>query len=168
MIHPTHPAALAADKLLADCRVRRTRRSGPGGQHRNKVETAVVITHLPSGVTTEASERRSQHENHARAVFRLRVKLAMETRVPAAAGPSPLWRSRCRSGRIAISAAHDDFPALLAEALDALERAGASVPDAAATLEVTPSQFVKLLGLEPAALARVNAARIAQGLHALQ
>ncbi|MCY2992774.1 MAG: peptide chain release factor-like protein [Planctomycetota bacterium] len=52
-----HPAALAIDQLLRECQIVRTRRSGPGGQHRNKVETAVVITHLPSGVKGEASER---------------------------------------------------------------------------------------------------------------
>src|SRR5262249_27924451 len=42
-----HPAARAPDALLAECEVRRTRRSGPGGQNRNKVETAVVLRHLP-------------------------------------------------------------------------------------------------------------------------
>ncbi|MFN5707736.1 MAG: peptide chain release factor family protein, partial [Planctomycetota bacterium] len=59
----SHPASLPEEKLLADCDVVRTRRGGPGGQHRNKVETAVVITHRPSGVSAEANERRSQAEN---------------------------------------------------------------------------------------------------------
>src|SRR5215208_2690516 len=76
----SHPASLPADRLLADCTVERTRRSGPGGQHRNKVETAVVITHDPTGVQTEASERRSQVANLTKATFRLRVKLALKIR----------------------------------------------------------------------------------------
>ncbi len=165
---PAHPAALAPDELLADCRVRRTRRSGPGGQHRNKVETAVVITHVPSGISAEANERRSQRENHEQAVFRLRIKLAMATRRPVPATPSPLWQARCRSGRIAINPAHEDFPALLAEALDRLDAATANVPQAAAALGITATQFVKLLGLEPAALVQVNAARVSRGLSALR
>ena len=58
-----HPAALSPEELLHQCRARRTRRSGPGGQHRNKVETAGVLTHAPTGVQAEANERRSQAEN---------------------------------------------------------------------------------------------------------
>ena len=60
--------------------MRHERRSGPGGQHRNKVSTAVVITHRPTGVRAEANERRSQAENHREAVRRLRVRLAVEVR----------------------------------------------------------------------------------------
>ena len=58
-----HPAATRAEQLLAECEVRRLRRSGPGGQHRNKVETAVALRHLPTGVQAEANERRSQAQN---------------------------------------------------------------------------------------------------------
>ena len=52
-----HPAALDPERLLAECDVRFTRRSGPGGQNRNKVETAVILTHRPTGITAEASDR---------------------------------------------------------------------------------------------------------------
>src|SRR5262249_15351793 len=68
-----HPAALPVEELLADCDVRRTRRSGPGGQRRNKVETAVTIVHRPTTISAEASERRSQAENCTLALFRLRL-----------------------------------------------------------------------------------------------
>ena len=54
-----HPARLPIDELLADCEERRLRRGGPGGQHRNKVETAVELTHRPTSVAAEANERRS-------------------------------------------------------------------------------------------------------------
>ena len=86
---PSHPASLDSSHLLAVCDVRRTRRSGPGGQHRNKVETAIVLTHEPTGVQAEASERRSQAQNLSAAVFRLRVNLALAVRGPRdpAAGP---------------------------------------------------------------------------------
>ncbi len=51
------------------------RSSGPGGQRKNKVETAVRIKHLPSGVTVIATEHRSQTENRRLAFERLRKRL---------------------------------------------------------------------------------------------
>jgi hypothetical protein len=160
-----HPATLPVDELLASCTVERTRRSGPGGQHRNKVETAVVITHQPTSVRAEASERRSQAENLAKAVLRLRVKLALAERT-AMSEPSALWRSRAAGGRIAVSPEHADFPALLAEALDALAAADWSPAAAGEKLRVSGSQLVKLLKSEPEAVALVNARRRELGLNA--
>ena len=156
-----HPAALAIDQLLRECQLVRTRRSGPGGQHRNKVETAVVITHLPSGVKGEASERRSQSQNRAMALFRLRVNLALAVRHdrPLPILPSAGWQARCRSHRLTLSARHADFPGLLAEALDVLASFDTDVRMAAKTLGINASQLVKLLQLEPRALAQVNARR---------
>ena len=52
------------------------RASGPGGQHVNKTESAVRVTHLPSGVRASASEERSQHRNRKLALARLGAKLA--------------------------------------------------------------------------------------------
>ena len=156
-----HPAELSPAQLLKACDVRRTRRSGPGGQHRNKVETAVVITHQPTGVKGEASERRSQSQNHRNAVFRLRVNLALAVRCRREPpdSPSPLWQSRCAGGRISISPTHDDFPALLAEALDALAACGMDVKAAAVVLHTTFSQLTRFLKHEPRALAQVNIRR---------
>src|SRR5208337_362078 len=106
-----HPAAIRAEQLLAECEVHRLRRSGPGGQHRNKVETAIRLHHLPTGVRAEASERRSQAQNQSVALFRLRVNLALEVRRSCSSDyvPSPLWQSRCGGGVLKLSAAHDDF-----------------------------------------------------------
>jgi len=164
-----HPATLGFDDLLQACRVERLRRSGPGGQRRNKVETGVRLRHRPTGVRAEACERRSQAENQRIALARLRVNLALEIRCPSAAGQSPseLWRSRCRGGRIDVNASHDDFPAVLAEALDRIAAHEADVKQAAETLTSSTSQLVKLLKKEPRALALVNRWRDERGLRRL-
>ena len=159
-----HPAALDPDRLLADCELRFTRRSGPGGQNRNKVETAVVLTHRPTGTVAEASERRTQGENRASALFRLRLTLAIEHREDPSARPSDLWRSRCHGGRIAINPQHVDFPALLAEALDTLFGCEHDIKRASVLLGSTPSQLVKLLKREPRALRKLNIERDRHGL----
>lgn len=164
----THPAAIDPDRLAADCEFKATRRSGPGGQNRNKVETAVILTHRPTGIVAEAAERRSQGENRREALFRLRLKLAVEVRSPAGEAPSPLWKSRLRGGRIVVSPEHDDFPALLSEALDALAARDDDVKEAAAVLGCSASQLVKLLAAEPRALVELNARRAAKGLHPLR
>jgi len=166
----THPAALPAERLLADCNVRRTRRSGPGGQHRNKVETAVIIEHLPTQISAEASERRSQEENRQEALFRLRLRLAVEVRsaVSIPFRPSLLWSARCRQGKVPVNPRHEDFPALLAEALDVVASCEHDVKLAAASLACTPSQLTKLLQMEPRAIAAVNQAREQLGLHRLK
>lgn len=163
-----HPAASSLTRLSAECHVERLRRSGPGGQHRNKVETAVRLHHLPTGVRAEASERRSQAQNQAAALFRLRVNLALEVRRPRGPddGPSPLWQSRCHG--LKVSASHADFPALLAEALDVLAAWNADPKPAAAMLGCTPSQLVRLLKLDPRGLALVNRWRLERQLHALR
>jgi hypothetical protein len=165
----THPAALAGVQLAAQCDVRRTRRSGPGGQNRNKVETAVVLVHRPSGIVAEASERRSQAENLKTALFRLRLNLAVEVRGPVVPGvpPSPLWQTRCHRGRIVVSPEHDDFPAILAEALDLLTAHSFDVRPAAAVLGCTPTQLTRLVKAEPRALRLVNDERHTLGLHPL-
>lgn len=154
-----HPASLSPDVLLAQCDERRLRRSGPGGQHRNKVETAVVLTHRPTEIAAEANERRSQQQNREVAVRRLRVRLAIEHREEAAEGASELWRSRTRGSRLSISSEHADFPTLLAEALDQISAADWDEAVAAETLGVSRTQLVKLLRAEPAAFTLLNRQR---------
>lgn len=166
----SHPAALDPEVLLRECSERRTRRSGPGGQHRNKVETAVVLKHEFTGVEAEGNERRSQSENREVALFRLRVRLAVEFRTvrPADSVPSELWQSRCRGGRVSVNPSHLDFPALLAEALDVLALCEFDHAAAATSLGCTGSQFVKLLKEERAAFELLNRERAARGMPRLK
>ncbi len=165
-----HPAALDIDDLLKRCRVERGRASGPGGQHRNKVETAITITHTPTRISASASERRSQEQNRTNAIFRLRIKLAIDHRQPVDpdAAPSDLWSSRCRGGAISVSPKHDDYPALLAEAMDVLAEHDWQPPSVTDLLGCTASQLIKLLKGDPGALRRVNECRASLGLGRLR
>src|ERR1700687_5247278 len=71
---------LSDDQLLTQCAVHTYRPSGPGGQKRNKTSSAVRIRHQPSGLIVIAEESRSQHENRARALKRLRQALFLQLR----------------------------------------------------------------------------------------
>ncbi len=64
------------EALLAECDVDTFRSSGPGGQHVNKTETAVRLTHRPTGLVVVNRTERSQHRNKMRALARLRAALA--------------------------------------------------------------------------------------------
>lgn len=167
-----HPATLDDDALLRVCHVGRGRASGPGGQHRNKVETLVELTHEPTGVHVHAGERRSAQQNKHVATFRLRLALAVRCRAPVPLGEarSELWLSRCPDaggGRIACNAEHRDYPSLVAEALDVLWACSMETGRCAARLCCTPSQLVKLLQDHPPAIVWVNQQRAERGLHAL-
>jgi len=164
-----HPACIPDEELLKACDTARGRSGGPGGQHRNKVETLVTLTHRPSGIQAHAGERRSQIENKHVALRRLRLALAVGIRdgVPTGEIGSTLWRSRRSSGKIVCNPDHHDFPALLAEALDVLAACGWETRKAALRLEVSATQLLRLVKNHPPALVLSNAQREDRGLHAL-
>ena len=63
------------EELLAQCRVETFMAGGKGGQHQNRTESGVRLTHLPTGVVVTAREERSQFRNKAVALARLRKRL---------------------------------------------------------------------------------------------
>jgi len=153
------------------------RSAGPGGQHRNKVHTGVRLSHLPTGTQGRATERRSQLENKVEALYRLRLRLALDYRNPPREEdfgdpeeyqPSPLWQGRARGGKIRVNHDHNDFPALLAEVLDRLAADGDDLERTAAAFRVSKSQMLKFLASEHAALGALNDRRRARGEHPLR
>jgi len=92
------PLTLDDDALLGQCEVHYYKSSGPGGQHRNKVSSAVRLHHKGCGVSAHGDDSRSQHENKRLALKRLRMNIACQVRrdvdlrafaVPRDAGVSP-------------------------------------------------------------------------------
>ncbi len=166
-----HPAALEPEELLKHCEVSFGRHRGPGGQNRNKVETAVTITHLPTAIDGFASERRKQYENRLNAIKRLRLNLAIKVRVavhPARHQPSNLWTQRRAGEKISVNPNNKDYPGLLAEALDVIYARKFDVAGAAGILGVTMSQLAKLVRHERHAFALINEGRRDRGLPELK
>ena len=163
-----HPSCLSEEALLKECTLRSDRRSGPGGQHRNKVETAIIVVHSPTGTQAEANQRRSQAENRREAIARLRLALATRVRTRRQpTKPSALWQQRSQAGKLSVSSKHGDYACLLAECLDKLHECDYALPECAEYFAVTSSQLIKLLRQHPPALLQVNSARQERGMHKL-
>lgn len=185
-----HPACLDDEALLAQCRIGFGRSGGPGGQHRNKVQSLVRLVHAATGIEAHAGERRTQHENRRVALRRLRLALAVEVRTPVPDGDvaSDLWRSRRHqprrgeeggrsplgrwrgggSGLIVVNPDHHDYPSLLAEALDVIAACGWDAKLASLRLECSATQLIRLVAEHAPAMVRWNREREARGMRPLR
>ncbi len=159
--------------LIAQCDVDRFRASGPGGQKRNKTDSAVRLRHRPTGSSAEAVESRSQHENRARALRRLRLEIALTARAPLDAGgdhPEALAEAlRIGRGR-AIEMGRRDarYTATVAAVFDVLEASGWQVAEAAGDLGVSTSALGRFLEAEPVVWRAAQGRRQAVGLAPLR
>jgi len=165
MTTPRHTYLAEPDaRLLAACDVRTHRSSGPGGRKRDTTDSAVRLTHRPTGVSATASESRSQHENRRRALRRLRQAIAMEVREapPAAVGPAlrqavadPAWPR--------VSRKSADYLLAASEVLDRLADRRGRASEVAEAVGTSTASLVKFLSLDAHLWQAANRVREAAG-----
>jgi peptide chain release factor 1 len=97
VLQEPHASALVIPPTELEWRT--SRGSGPGGQHRNKTESAVVLTHLPSGLTVRCESERSQHRNRDTALRVLRARLLQARQEGSARAANAERRSQMGSGQ---------------------------------------------------------------------
>ena len=155
--------------LLAECEVDTYRASGPGGQKRNKTDSAVRLRHGPSGIIVIAEESRSQIENRARALRRLRQALALRVRhpVPAAGAPEAVRNCVGRDGRLRVGQRDARYLAAAAAVLDVLLATRGRVSDAAERLGLTTGNLSSFLTADTDLLVEANRIRSGFDLHPL-
>ena len=135
--------------LLMDCHQERYRASGPGGQRRNKVETAIRLRHEPTGIIGQAEESRSLEENRIRALRRLRHRLALELRSNITQRlPLEFLAQKGPKGSLKVSRHNSSYPIVIATVLDAVN-AAKGYKEAATMLGLTTSQLMKFLKGDP-------------------
>ncbi len=133
--------------LLSQCEVDTYRASGPGGQKRNKTESAVRLRHKPSGLIVIAEESRSQPENKARALRRLRKALAVKLRHAADIERVPEAVLACidKRGRLDVGQRDARYLPAVAAVLDVFVACRGSVADAARHLGITTGNLSSFL-----------------------
>jgi hypothetical protein len=168
----TDPAMpnLSDTQLLADCDVDTYRGSGPGGQKRNKTDSAIRLRHRPTGLIVIATESRSQAENRVRAVRRLREALALRIRHPVPPDGRPDAISACldKSGRLYAGRRDARYLPAASALLDLLAAHEGNVSDVANRLGLTTGNVSKFLTSEDDLMAEANRIRASFGLRPLR
>ena len=162
--------ALSDEALQRQCRFETLRVSGPGGQNRNRRDTAVRLTHTPTGLIAQASERRSQLQNREEAVSRLRATIALEVRRPVVLeGYTPpetlqaILRKRNR-----IGPRHRDYWPGVQALMDLFIAAQGSVSETAKRAGLSTGALSRVLLADPRLVRAVNGWRDSHGLHPLR
>ncbi len=137
------------ETLLKQCEENRYRSGGPGGQRRNKVETAVKLHHEASGASVHSDDSRYLQRNRLTAVRRLRERIALDVRAPfdleSPNLPEEFVKQRGPRGSLGVNEKNPVYPLVVATALDALLATGGSYARTADALGITTSQLVKFL-----------------------
>ncbi len=159
---------LADAALLAQCQVDRLRGSGPGGQKRNKTESSVRLRHAASGLSALAGESRSQHENKARALRRLRERIAFDLREPVelddyqppAALEALVAQDPVRSSEKWLRSA--EYLRAAGYLIDLYQAVGCSLPEAARRLGVAGARLDKVARADDRLMRKLGELRNAQ------
>jgi hypothetical protein len=166
---------LASDEaLIAQSEVDRYRASGPGGQHRNKTESAVRLRHKLSGVTAIGEDSRSQAENKIHAVRRLRAAIALDVREPVTLdgyAPSPRLAGLVSGGTAPLGARTrltGEYWAAIAELLDLLVAGALEIGATAQRLGITTGALSKLLLHDEQVARAVNDLRRSRSMRPLR
>ncbi len=166
--------ALSDEQLLAQCAVDTYRASGPGGQKRNKTSSAVRLRHPPTGLIVIAEESRSQHENRARALRRLRQALYLKWRdeLPPEAladlASRPGYATvRDGEGRIHLRRKDPRYWPVAGLVLDVLQAVGARVSEAAEALGISTGNLIDFLQSDEKVWEQANQLRRRFGLKPL-
>jgi hypothetical protein len=164
LIPGPHPAMLGSNQLLEQCDLRTQRRSGPGGQHRNKTSSGAFLLHRPTGIIAEATERRSQAENRDVALARLRMRLAVEIRSRsildgAIDREEQALRDRFRGHGLRIGVNNPAKPAVLSLVLNDLHASGGQPSAVAPRWHTTTSAVVRFVKTHAPAFMLLNAMR---------
>jgi hypothetical protein len=154
--------------LLAVCELDTYRASGPGGQKRNKTASAVRLRMPQVGLIVVGTESRSQHQNRARALRRLRRAIALELRRPIDPDryqPGPVLRS-CLTAKSQLQVGQRDhrYDQAVGEVLDVLAACRMRLSEAAALIGITTANLSSFLRREAKLLARVNSLRREAGM----
>jgi hypothetical protein len=143
-------------QLLAQCEIDTYRASGPGGQKRNKTSSAVRLRHPASGIIVIAEESRSQHENKAKAIKRLRQALFLKIRESVAPSQpealitrEELSQAKTHAGRLDVGRRDQRFWPAVGVVLDALEAVHGRIADGAKLLGITTGNLIDFLQLDP-------------------
>jgi hypothetical protein len=157
-------STLTEQQLLAQCEVDTYRASGPGGQKRNKTSSAVRLRHPPTGLIVIAEESRSQHENKAKALSRLRHALFLELRDPLPALTAETIAAHPDyGGTLNLSVKNPRFWPAVGVVLDVLNAVEARVSDAAELLGVSTGHLIDFLQTDPKVWQVANRLRAAYG-----
>jgi len=97
-ILPELEAVEAVELNPAELRIDTYRSSGAGGQHVNKTDSAIRITHLPTGIVVECQDERSQHKNRSRAMSLLKARLLADERARQASAQAQSRKLQVGSG----------------------------------------------------------------------
>ncbi|KAK1311452.1 hypothetical protein QJS10_CPA08g00971 [Acorus calamus] len=171
--------SLTEEELMKQCEMDTFKASGPGGQHRNKRESAVRLRHVPTGIVSQAVEDRSQHKNRASALARLRTLLDLKVRKTIDLNeyepPPELLQILPKKSTIRgadsgpqIGPNNSKFASGMQALLDLIFAVNGSVADAAKNLGLSTGALSRLILSDDSLRMEVNELRSSKGMRPLK